>query len=506
VSTPGLPHVDRRTFLKASATAGLAGSAGITLLPSPAAAATITVARSGSPRSLTPDFFGLNGNNVQERLSWDRDDLGAALSSLRPGLLRYPAGTIGNYWDWRAGWFQPNGPWPGQTHGQTGEVIAPFDNSLTRYQIGLQRSQADALFMLNMLTINGRLGTAADNNAMIQDQVQFLQAAASPPTSIAVRRVELGNEFYLSGHAPGPFGSAYSQRFPTATAYAQQANAWVTALRSAFPGVLIAAVGADATGNNSPRREGWNNGVLGTLSGVNALTLHPFIRVTNASATPQSLLALPYKRVQNLKGTEFPAIASRGLSAWITEFNLVDDTPDRIFAGTWTHGLFIAAYALMLAQVPTVSLIDLHNVVGDAMVGALFDSTDGFGTPTPATQFLARTAKGASFGVVLQASRGATSGQTLGFPGGPTLSGGAPGLVGMEFTGGAQRQVAVVNLTRNAHTLVVTSLFNGAFSWSRTSASSLTRRITGPSSLTVASGTATGQLNLPAHSVVRLSQ
>ena len=76
----------------------------------------------------------------------------------------------------------------------------------------------------------------------------------------------------------------------------------------------------------------------------------------------------------------------------------------------------------------------------------------------------------------------------------------------MEFTGGARRQVVVVNLARSAATLGVSSLFGGAFNWSRTSAPSLTTRITGPASLNVASGTATGQLNVPAHSVVRLFQ
>ncbi len=497
-------HLDRRTLIKATATLGLAGSAGVVLRPSVAEAATIGAQRSGTPRPIPAGFFGLNGNNVQERLRWDRADLGSALTSLGPGLLRYPGGTIGNYWNWSTGWFQPNGPWPGQIHGQTGEVIAQFDNSLAVYKSALQRTGAKALFMLNMLTTSGRLGTSADNSAMIQNQVQFLQSAVA--NGIVVDRVELGNEFYLSGYAPGANGSDYSQRFPTAASYAQQANGWVSALRSTFPNLRIAAVGADATGNNAPRREGWNAGVLANLAGVDALTLHPFIRVTNASATPQSLLALPYRRIQNLSANEFAAIASRGLSAWVTEFNLVDATPGLTFAGTWTHGLFIAAYAVMLAQVPTVGLIDLHNVVGDALAGVLFDSTDGFRTPTPVTQFLAPTAKGASYGVVLQAGLGANTGQSLSFPGGPTLSGGAPGLVGMEFTGGARRQVVVVNLARSAVTLGVSSLFGGAFNWSRTSAPSLTTRITGPASLNVASGTATGQLNVPAHSVVRLFQ
>jgi hypothetical protein len=494
----------RRTVLKASAALGLSGAAGLTWQASAARAATATVRRSGTARPLAPTFFGLNGNNLQESLAWNRADLDTALTSLRPGVLRYPGGTIGNYWSWNAGWFQPNGPWPGQTNGQAGTVITPFDNSLTPFKTALVRSRAEALFMVNMLTVDGRLATNADNQRMIQDQVRFLQAAAS--AGISVKRVELGNEFYLAGPAAGANGSDYTSRFPTAAAYAQQANAWVSAIHSAFPAAQIAAVGADATGNNAARREGWNSAVLAALNGANALTLHPYIQVTNASATPQSLLSLPYQRVQSLIATEFAQLASRGLGGWVTEFNMVDKTPNLTFAGTWTHGLFVAAYALLLAQSPTITLVDLHNVVGDVVAGALFDSTDGFRTPTPATQFLGRTAMGASYAILLQASSASTTGQQLAFTGGPVLAGGAPGLVGLDFTGGGQHQVVIVNLATSAATLDVSSLFAGSFSWSRTRAAALTTRITGPGSLTVTNGTATGTVNLPTHSIVRIFQ
>jgi hypothetical protein len=185
---------------------------------------------------------------------------------------------------------------------------------------------------------------------------------------------------------------------------------------------------------------------------------------------------------------------------------MVDKTPNLTFAGTWTHGLFIAAYALLLAQNPAVTLIDLHNVVGDAAAGALFDSIDGFRAPTPATQFLGRSAMGAALAILLQASTVSTTGQQLAFTGGPVLAGGVPGLVGLDFTGGGQHHVVIVNLATSAATLDVSSLFAGAFSWSRTRAAALTTRITGPTSLTVTNGTATGSANLPTHSIVKISQ
>jgi hypothetical protein len=493
---------DRRTFLKASAALGLSGAAAMTWQASPAAAATITVRTSGTARPLSPTFFGLNGNNLQESLQWIRPDLDAALASLRPGVLRYPGGTIGNYWDGGTGWFQPNGPWPAQTNGDTGQLITPFDNSPAAFKVALQKSGAEALFVVNMLTVDGHLAQPAENQHVIDEGIVFLRAAAS--AGIAVKRIELGNEFYLAGSSAGPHGSDYTTRFPTATAYAQHANAWVTALRAAFPAAQIAAVGADATGSNAARREGWNAAVLGVLSGVNALTLHPYIPVTNAAASPQSLLSLPYQRVQSLIATEFQQLAARGLTGWVTEFNMVDRTPNLTFAGTWTHGLFVAAYAILLAQNPSITLIDLHNVVGDAVAGTLFDSTDGFRKPIPVTQFLGRTAMGTTYASLLQASSTSTIGQQLAFAGGPILIGGAPGLVGLDFSGGAQHQVVIVNLTTTAVTLDLGSLFAGSFSWTRTRAAALTTRITDPSSLAVTNGTGTGFISLPAHTLVRI--
>jgi hypothetical protein len=492
----------RREFLKATGVLALCASVGSSVQPGQAQAATaVVVQKSGSPRPLTPTFFGLNGNNTQKGLAWDRTDVGAALTSLRPGVLRYPGGTIGNYWDWRAGWFQANGPWPGQ-NGLAGQVLAPFDNSVTPFKVALQRTGAEALFMVNMLSIDGRLATEADNQRLIQDQVQFLQAAAA--AGISVKRVELGNEFYLSGAAAGANGSDYTLRFPTAGDYARQANAWVSALRSAFPAIQIAAVGTDATGNNAARREGWNAEVLAALTGADALTLHPYIQVQDAAANPQSLLSMPYARVQSLSATEFPLLAAHGLGAWVTEFNMVDKTPDLTFAGTWAHGLFMSAYALLLGQNATVKLVDVHNAVGDAVAGVLFDSTDGFRAPTPVTQFLGRSAMGATYATLLQATRATTTAQALTVPGGPILEGGAPGVVGMDFSGGGQHQVVVVNLAETAVTLNVASLLSGSFRWFRTTAASLSTRITGASAVTVRNGTATRTLRIPSHSIVRM--
>ncbi|HQR28485.1 MAG TPA: hypothetical protein PLP61_15690, partial [Nocardioides sp.] len=453
----------------------------------------VTARRAGPPRPLPAGFLGLNGNNTARRLAWDRADLGAALEALGPGSLRYPGGTIGNYWDWRRGWFQRHGPWPGQT--VDGTVIARFDNSLTPYAVALRRSGAEAVFMLNLLTAEGRVSRPAASARLLADQIAFLQRAAE--AGIAVNRIELGNEFYLGR----PNAPDYPRRFATAREYAREASRWAAELRTAFPDAGIAAVATHA-GGTSGRRTRWNTGLLAELTGVDAVTMHPYIPVTGRRAQRgfQALLALPQVCAERL--AQGSLSATRGLDVWVTEFNLFDRTPDRRVAGTWAHGLMVAAYALLLAQQPAITLLQLHNVVGDATMGVLFDSTRGFGPRGPRTVRLARSAVGTTYGSILEAARGASSGQPLGFSGGPILAPGNPGLVGTHFSGAGRQQAVVVNLSPDAVSLDVGGVLAGPVDWSHTRAAGLATRVTGPADLNVAHGTSDGVVPLPRHSVV----
>ncbi|MBK7965097.1 MAG: hypothetical protein IPK10_07260 [Bacteroidetes bacterium] len=56
------------------------------------------------------DIFGFNGaNTIRVSQSWNdilhNNDAETRLQELNARVLRYPGGTLGNYWDWRKGWF-----------------------------------------------------------------------------------------------------------------------------------------------------------------------------------------------------------------------------------------------------------------------------------------------------------------------------------------------------------------------------------------------------------------
>src|SRR6202044_1242840 len=293
----------------------------------------------------------------------------SALKRFAPGVIRYPGGTVANYWSWPGGWFQP-GEWPG-------EPAKAFNDPLPVFGTGVAAAGATPLFDLNTVTINGAIGSDADNTTMLDQQLQALRSAAGD--GLPVKMVELGNELYQSGYiSTGPDGQDYTERFPSAADYATQMNAWISALHTAFPGVQVAAVATD--GNDvagiAPRRSSWNASVLPLLKGEDAVTIHDNLRVSDASSSPATVLAFPYLHFQKLKAHELALFHSDGLPVWVTEFNLADVTPGHVFQGTWLHGLFVAAQALLYTGDPDITYAGLDAAIGTALA-PIFSSTRG---------------------------------------------------------------------------------------------------------------------------------
>src|ERR1039458_4888354 len=189
------------------------------------ASTAVNAAPTGAVRTVTPTLLGLNGVNTTGP-QWDNSPFDSVLKKFAPGVIRYPGGTAANYWSWPDGWFQP-GEWPGEPANAVNDTLPVFGT-------GLAAAGAVPLFDLNTVTINGAIGSAAENTAMLDQQLPDLHAAAGD--GLPVKMVELGNELYQSGYiSTGPDGQDYAERFPSAADYSTPMNAWISALHTAFP-------------------------------------------------------------------------------------------------------------------------------------------------------------------------------------------------------------------------------------------------------------------------------
>jgi hypothetical protein len=457
-----------------------------------ALAGPIGVSLTGRARAVTPALLGLNGVNTTGP-AWDDPAFDAVLQRFAPGVIRYPGGTAANYWSWAAGWFQP-GSWPG-------EPSRPVDDAIPVYNAAVRAAGAVPLFDLNTVTYNGAIGSAAENTAMLDGQLQFLQDASGQ--GLPVRMVELGNELYLNGYTnspPNPHQNDYAERFPTAADYATQMNAWISAIHQAFPEAQVAAVGADANdvrGGLTQRRATWNADVLPLLAGEDAVTLHENLRVFDATATPDTVLAEPYLHFLKLEQHELALFGSHRLPVWVTEFNMADMTPGHVFQGTWLHGLFVAEEALLFLGDPEITYVGLNATIGGAQSAPIFTNSHGFGSSGPATVPLSLTAAGNTLAMIQAAFHRAATAQPLAFSPSPALgTTGAPALLGEALTTPSGTELVIVNLSSSPLSIDLSGFFPGGYTAAQLTAPSVTTQVTGPASVSTNSATGSGTLTV----------
>lgn len=463
---------------------GAAGAAAVR----PAAA--VQVSAAGPVRAVSPTLFGLNGVNTTGPL-WNHPALDNALAGYAPGMLRYPGGTSANYWDWRAGWFQPGGSWPS-------EPSTPVNDKLGVFATAVGAAHTAPVFNLNVLTYSGAVGTSAQNAAMLTGQIQMLKEAAKH--GMPVTMVELGNEFYLSSaHSTGPHAGEYARRFADGTDYADQINLWIARIHKNFPGAQVAAVATDTHEDPvvAPRRLNWNAQVLPALKGEDAVTMHELPRFGDASASPDSMLAEPYLHFAQLSAGDLALISSYHLPVWITAFGMTDTTSGHVIQGTWLHGLFTAEQALLYAGDPDIAHIGLSGGVGTAKDAAIYANSAGLGAGQPATVPLSLTAVGTTLAMIQSAFNRATSAQPAAFSPVPELgSTGAPALAGEDLSTPAGPELLLENLSSQPVTVDLSGIFAGTFGITQVSAASPQTLVTGPSSTTTSTSSGTGQVDI----------
>jgi hypothetical protein len=175
----------------------------------------------GTARNLPPDYWGMNGTNtINDGHGWntintpvhDLDINGLAVQN-----MRYPGGTVSNYWDWREGYLMKRLPsgynFPDNLQGRHDNFYDPAfvwdiekpDNKLRQFRRSLMKNGGSPVFNVNMMTSG------------FHDQLAMMYHARE--LNIPVRYIELGNEFYN--------GSIdHVKRFDDVSVYASDAFSW----------------------------------------------------------------------------------------------------------------------------------------------------------------------------------------------------------------------------------------------------------------------------------------
>ena len=441
-------------------------------------------------RPLQPYFLGVNSGHLRDAFNWDDPAFQHALGNLNYiETLRFPAGTLADYWDWKSGRivYPQSGGRPGHPEPEKpGAMTSPYPAPLSELATEISITHSSPLFVLNMLTdpVCGASCQLTPSSPSLKYQMEMLSVANAMGMHLDL--LELGNEYYLP---PKNYSDVYpnsdSKSEPLASVrYARLATQWIKTIKQKYPDAKISVLGAVTSivgetwpGFQTERAKKWNAGLFDpsynsasvggdgkpAVQGADAVTLHVYPRfdlppgATLDSSTAEDLLGVAFKQWDDIRRDELPQIPLN-MPVWFTEFNL--HRTSRAM-GTWAHGLFVATESLLFMEDRRVQMETHHELVGDSGYGDLFytkqafahtdDGASGVNAELATTQW-GESAMADTLNLIGRAAVGADHAELLAFKNAPLLSDakdnfGFPALYGWSFLHGTSSRLVVLNLS-----------------------------------------------------------
>ncbi|MFS4418734.1 hypothetical protein [Maribacter sp. 2307ULW6-5] len=396
---------------------------------------------------------------------WDNENLVAVTERTNIRTLRYPGGTIGNYWDWDTGGLDKNVPdslmikWVVTNNLRESKNRYTLENLAELYK----KTGITPVFMLNMLSKD------------LDHSIRNLKRAKA--MGLPVKYVEMGNELYFN--IPFPL-----LRFPTPEIYGETCQEWIAALKKEFPDAQFAVVGTSMT--RHPRQVDWNKRVLDKCNNADAITLHSYspsgldgrlerrktvpgseglgAQKTATRQAPKDITERQKWELELLKDqkayTNMLTTATKTLKKidnfhipddmdlWVTEFNIRDD--NSVVLHSWAQTLILTEYYFKLLA-SNARISSMHNLVGP-LFGMVHTDTLSYAhltlnevSSTPHTL----SAGGMASKLIGDAMKGMEKAAQMDFNTAPTLTDDRnenfPSVKGWMFASGTEKRGIIVN-------------------------------------------------------------
>jgi len=418
-------------------------------------------------KTLVPAAYGVNTQTAAGP-SWNDKTFLEMINQLKPGNMRYPGGTIGNYTDWRTGQFMysdvrdPNkGPVYGTYKGKDHRKIKINTYRPEELKRAIDVNGATPIYMVNMLT--DTLGSTLE------------MLAHCEKIGLPVKYIELGNELYLTYFAggsienniPGDYASPY--HFPTAKSYADECNKWIKAIKKRYPQAEIAyqvVFGRDweKWHINSPRSVEWNQTMFDNIRGTDRVSIHHYAKIFKQT---NALDGLWYSMYEFLSCFEFIQTTLKDKKVWFTEYNNKDgningdpNKSENPWGGRWIHGINTAMITCMMLDLPQVELTCIHNLAAN-LAAALITYNNLTIPPCPEDEMgasikkLEFTAAGVTHVILGNALNRASKMQMLSFSNNPEIkvtNGVLMSVYGTAFDDNGAKRLLLFNISdRSQH-------------------------------------------------------
>ncbi len=459
-----------------------------------------SVSRTSYVRAI-PDY-GFNLNS-QTRPSLANTSFSDSVAQLRPRLIRYPGGTIGDYWNWETGFALPIELWvpagPLVNFRNLG-LISSQRFRLSDYHALLNRVGAQAFLQLNVCSSRLLAPNAIHHQMRLVRNAQLL--------GMSTAHIQLGNEAYFPEED-------FESRFPTGGSYAREMLIWLDSVRTIAPQAKVAVIGSTRSATlpsgepNPERTRWWNDSLISILPGTQSVSFHYYYPPLAGGASPslREFFGNGLRQWQLFKSNTIDFLPM-GWRAWITEYNTNDGATSGMYslATTWAHGLYTTLLFSEYLKESRVDLIFPHQITGSAPFAALDSYVAGVGDTT--TNRL--TAYGNAFRVLYGLLAGCDSAALLSFSPNPTTTysqGSFANLHGWELRSSTQLPAYwLQNISSLPYSLTLSSLgLVGTYDVQILSDASPTTLHRNTTTLQITRSALSGSLTVPAYSLVSLT-
>ncbi|MCE2399705.1 hypothetical protein J4G08_02330 [Candidatus Poribacteria bacterium] len=309
---------------------------------------------------LRKELFGFNTNMISGDYGYLDTDFFALTKALQPKTLRFPGGTVGNFYHWRIAGFVED---------EMGSTLSPQLNRRNKGNyVRLQKrrngiiSFDDFMQLCQELNITPivvvNLWTGTPN-----ESAEWVRYAKTKGYKIT--HWELGNEYYLPH---------YANKFRTAEIYMKEAKKHALAMKAVNPDIKVSVCATPVAFH----KEGWliktaqrkwdeklaENTYPLTNSWYDAYTVHVYaykaVRKTDIEMMRGYLFGWIHFGIE--EAMEYYENLFPNKEMWVTEWNIAN--PANRVANTQLHAMYAGDFFLKLLSIPNITQANFHVITG----------------------------------------------------------------------------------------------------------------------------------------------
>ena len=300
-------------------------------------------------------LYGFNTNMISGDYGYLDPDFVELTKALAPKTLRFPGGTVGNFYHWEHGGFFEN------------EMASTLNPKLNQRNKGnyvkLQKRRNGKILFDDFMQLCNTLN--------ITPVVVVNLWTGSPEESAAwvnyakdngyeVKHWELGNEYYLPH---------YLNKYPTVKTYITEAKKHAAAMKTVNPDIKISVCATPIVFHKEgwlikKQQRDWDKGLAADTSFYDAYTVHVY-----------AYKAVRKKELEEMRGyligwihfavpeaLEYYQKLFPNKEMWITEWNIAN--PANRVANTQLHAMYVGDFFLKMLTLPNITQANFHVITG----------------------------------------------------------------------------------------------------------------------------------------------